>query len=176
MTHPTCVLSSAGSSHPFPISTMLCPDTEHSLIWNCCVGLDICPVGTPKTVFSSHSVYYWKKRKQISLSTLVWQLPTSPLDSFFHSVKAEWWTVMRGWNSTGLFAWLKIVAGLLKPSVISSHTGNFPSAHAATQNVHKDDTQAIEHPDECVTQLPTPHIWQRVSSATSEIHELPLCH
>lgn len=44
--HPSCVLSSAGSSHPFPIilaatfPQCLCPDTEHGLIWDCWVG---CP-------------------------------------------------------------------------------------------------------------------------------------
>lgn len=82
-----------------------------NMAWFGIAGWDVlhtCPVGAPKTVFSPHSVCYWKKMKQISLFMLVWWLPTSLLDSFFQPVKAEWWMGMKGWISTSLFAWLKI--------------------------------------------------------------------
>lgn len=71
-----------------------------NIVWFGIAGWDvlhICPADVPKTVSSSHSVYYRKKNgKQISLSTLVWLLLMSLLDSFFQPVKAEWWTAMRG--------------------------------------------------------------------------------
>lgn len=187
ITHPTCVLSSAGNSHPFPITLAatspecFCPDSEHSLVW------DI--LGYTHSLGGISYTFDQLMPQRLCLALFLFisgkkwsRFPFPHCDGFPRHFLTPFFSLIKQndelpWEGkTPLVCLPDLWQVSWNPSVISAHTGSFPSAHAGTQNIHKDDIWAVEHPGECVAQLPTPHIRQRVSSATSEIHELLLCY